>query len=109
MKNKLNILVADDHVIFAKTFSNYILGFAWCNTVYTVFNGKQVIDTVSTVKIDLVFLDHRMPVMDGYETTLILKKQFPAIKIIVLSQFDSVELINHYLNAGAHAYLLKKR
>ncbi|HMQ01001.1 MAG TPA: response regulator transcription factor, partial [Cyclobacteriaceae bacterium] len=46
-------------------------------------------------------------VMDGYETTLLLKKQFPAIKIIVLSQFDSAELINHYLKAGVHAYLLK--
>ena len=57
--------------------------------------------------IDIVITDIKMPIMDGLSFIEAVKKEFPDIKIIVLSAFDDFSLVNKAYKLGASEYLLK--
>ncbi|MEM9504894.1 MAG: response regulator transcription factor, partial [Cyanobacteria bacterium P01_E01_bin.43] len=57
--------------------------------------------------VDLVLMDIRMPVMDGVAATREILRQFPTIKVLVLTTFDDDELVQQAVQAGAVGYLLK--
>ncbi len=56
---------------------------------------------------DVVLIDMRMPVMDGVATTAAITRQYPTLKVLVLTTFDDDELIAQSLAVGAQGYLLK--
>ena len=58
--------------------------------------------------LDLILMDIEMPVLDGIETTQIVKQKYPQIKIIMLTAFDNDESIFKAIKAGADGYLLKE-
>src|SRR5690554_5558485 len=53
-------------------------------------------------------MDIEMPVLNGIETTQIVKQKYPHIKIIMLTAFDNDEHIFNAIKAGADGYLLKE-
>jgi DNA-binding NarL/FixJ family response regulator len=58
---------------------------------------------------DVVLMDLRMPVMDGFEATAIIRDRHPNVKIVVLSASNLQSDIEAAMQAGAHAYLNKNR
>src|SRR5690606_20074214 len=58
--------------------------------------------------IDLILMDIEMPILNGIETTEIVKQKYPHIKIIMLTVFDNDENIFKSIKAGADGYLLKE-
>jgi DNA-binding NarL/FixJ family response regulator len=52
-------------------------------------------------------MDINMPEMDGFETTVWLKKNYPEIKVLVLSMYDNEASIIRMLKCGAKGYILK--
>ena len=70
-------------------------------------NGEQLCALVKEVLPDVVFLDIRMPVMDGVTACSVLKKKYPDIKIVTLSMADNDYMIIDMLEAGADGYVLK--
>ena len=58
--------------------------------------------------VDLILMDIEMPVLNGIETTQIVKQKYPQIKIIMLTAFDNDENIFNAIKAGADGYLLKE-
>ena len=104
-----NIVIVDDHLLIAKAISSMISGFKVYDVLYEVENGKELIDKFQVEKNipDIVLLDISMPVMDGFETAAWLKKNHPAVKVIVLTmQGDDVSLVK-MIKAGAISYLNK--
>ncbi|MGK0386523.1 MAG: DNA-binding NarL/FixJ family response regulator [Patiriisocius sp.] len=57
---------------------------------------------------DLIFMDIEMPVLNGIETTAVVKQKYPQIKIIMLTAFDNDEHIFNAIKAGTDGYLLKE-
>lgn len=49
-----------------------------------------------------------MPVMDGYEAIVFIRKNYPELKIIILTQFEGEHLIRYFLQCNVGAVLLKK-
>lgn len=71
-------------------------------------NGKEAVDIVeSGIEISLVLMDIKMPVMDGYEATAILKKMRPAIPIVALTAFAFESDKEKAVKAGCDDYLSK--
>ncbi len=70
-------------------------------------NGQEGVDICNERRIDLIFMDIIMPVMDGLEATKIIKKEHPSAMIIVISSENDESIKTEILQAGAEDYVLK--
>lgn len=70
-------------------------------------NGEEAITLVETLSPDLVLMDLQMPVMNGVQATRRLKRDFPALPILVLTTYAADEWVLDAVRAGAAGYLLK--
>ncbi len=105
---KNTVAVVDDHELMAKALSGLIQRFDEYEVLYEVYNGKELQNRFELKTIpDLVLLDINMPVMDGYQTCLWLKNNFPEVRVLALSMNDKEDAIVKMLRNGARGYLLK--
>ena len=70
-------------------------------------DGVLLLDLLKQNPVDVVLMDIRMPRMDGVLATREVKKQFPNVKIIILTTFDDDDFVYSALRYGASGYLLK--
>ncbi|MGM9925878.1 MAG: response regulator [Bacillus sp. (in: firmicutes)] len=70
-------------------------------------NGAEAIEYLKTMEVDLVMMDIRMPKMNGLEATRIIHREWPQVKIIILTTFNDDEYAVQALKEGAGGYLLK--
>jgi DNA-binding NarL/FixJ family response regulator len=68
-------------------------------------NGLEAINLIQGHAPDIVVMDAQMPVMDGLEATKIIKKNWPQIKIVVLTMYPNYQ--PEVMSAGADAFLVK--
>jgi len=71
-------------------------------------NGMDAYRLCESHILDILLLDIKMPVMDGVEATRRIKRDFPQVKIIILTTFDDDEYIFKALKFGASGYILKE-
>jgi NarL family two-component system response regulator LiaR len=70
-------------------------------------NGRDALALCQQVQPDLVLMDVVMPVMDGVQATKVIREQFTAVKILVLSSFQDHESVHAMLHGGAVGYISK--
>jgi len=70
-------------------------------------DGAEAIRRITACNPDLVLLDLSMPKMDGISVIKDLKKQYPDIKILVLTMFKTEEYVLQVFHSGAESYCLK--
>ena len=70
-------------------------------------NGKEAVELMRKNKYDFIFMDIKMPIMDGMEATKIIKSEFPNIPIVAQTAFTFSEDKNKALAAGFNDYLSK--
>jgi len=77
-------------------------------TVLEAANGKEAIELVKNhPKIDLVLMDMKMPEMDGFETTRLIKQLRPTLPVIAQTAYAFVEDQEKAIQAGCDAYISK--
>lgn len=103
----LNVVVAEDHEFFRNGLISALKEIDFVKIVDGVNNGKDLVDIVKKNKVDIVFTDIKMPVMDGFEATEIIKKANPEVKIIVLSLYDEEIYFKKMIELGVNGYILK--
>ncbi len=105
MKNKSTILVVDDddaHRIMLRT----LIG-GWGYEVSQADDGGAAIDQVKEQAYDLVLMDVRMVQVSGLEALAQIKLYNPAIPVIIMTAYSSVDTAVKALKQGAHDYLTK--
>ena len=104
-----NVVVVDDHVLLAQGITSLVNSFDEFNVVKVFENGQEFIDelTQNNTNVDVVLMDVKMPILNGIETTKILKSKYPEIKVLALSVEDDEDTIIKMLKTGAKGYLLK--
>ena len=70
-------------------------------------SGIEAINTIDKFHPDIIFVDIRMPFMDGIEFSKIALKRYPGVKIIILTAFDEFEYAKQCIGLGITDYLLK--
>ncbi|QEC53330.1 LuxR family two component transcriptional regulator [Anseongella ginsenosidimutans] len=106
---KIKITIVDDQLLFRKGMKELLKSYEELEIIGEAGNGRQFIDSLNNAGVlpHLVLLDLNMPVLDGMETTKILRAEFPDIRIIVLSVHKEESYMAHLVELGAHGYLLK--
>ena len=105
--NPIRILVADDQTLMRDGLKTILELEDDMEVAGMAENGMQAYEMAGRLHPDLVLMDIRMPVMDGVESTRLIKKEYPSIVVIMLTTFDDDEYIIQALRFGANGYLLK--
>lgn len=107
MGREVRIVVADDHRMVRKAWQLLLSGKEEYSVVGQAANGAEVLQLLQQVRADLVLMDLDMPVMNGFEATEQIKKSYPWIKVIGLTQQKESGYIKKLFSLGASAYLTK--
>lgn len=104
----INILIADDHQLLIDGIKATLAGIDDISVVAEVYNGYQVLEKLDAgLAVDIILMDINMPKLDGLACTKMVKKKYPGIRIIALSQYDEKRFVKQMLKNGATGYLLK--
>jgi DNA-binding NarL/FixJ family response regulator len=107
MSEPLKVVIVDDHVLLRNGLAGIVTDMGY-TVLYECGNGSDLLQQLDkTEKPHLILMDINMPLMDGFEATLWLKKHQPSIKVIALSMFDDDTSIIRMLRNGARGYVLK--
>lgn len=105
----LKIAIVDDNSFLINAIKEKLSFFDDISVKHTSLNGTELLTKLAeSHNLDLVLMDIEMPVLNGIETTQIVKQKYPHIKIIMLTAFDNDEHIFNAIKAGADGYLLKE-
>ena len=104
---KYNILIAEDHPLTRQTLAYQTKKLPNINSVETVENGKLALDFLQNNKPDLILMDIDMPVMNGIDATIEIKKQYPKINVIMLTSHGERENVLTAFSSGANGYCIK--
>jgi DNA-binding NarL/FixJ family response regulator len=108
VEKNLIVALADDHPIFFKSFLKVFDELGFIDICGTAINGLELIHLVEEHSPHIIFTDLKMPIMDGFEATKIIKAKYPSIKVIAISSSDNDEDIIRALDAGVDGYISKK-
>ncbi len=105
----IKIAIADDNSFLITAVKEKLSFFKDLSYKFSALNGSELLEKLEdNHNVDLILMDIEMPVLNGIETTEIVKQKYPDIKIIMLTVFDNDENIFNAIKAGADGYLLKE-
>lgn len=105
MENRVNILIVDDNINLSKTMS-LILGRKGY-IVTTAKDGPEAIERVKESPFDIIFMDIKMPFMDGVETHREIKKIRPDTIVVMMTAYAVEDLVDQALKEGAYGIIYK--
>ena len=101
------ILLADDHVLVRAGIRSLLEKLPDTEIVGEAGDGREALNLVQTRQPNIVLMDVAMPGLNGLEAVARIRKDFPAVKVIILSMHANEEYVIQALRAGASGYLLK--
>ena len=105
---KYRVVLDDDHDIVRAGTKSLIEKEPDFKVVAEAQDGEQLLDKLKSLKCDLVIVDLSMPNMDGLTALEKIHKEYPAVKILVLSMLKDHEHFKRAMARGALGYLLKE-
>ena len=105
----IHILIADDHEIVVEGLRSLLKNETNIKIVGEANNGKDVLPILDKYEVHVAVLDISMPKMDGVELTSYMRKNYPDVKILILTMHNEIGFIRRIIEAGAHGYILKNK
>lgn len=103
----VRVAVVEDHTLVRQTLVYSLKKEPQVVVAFHAANGLDFIELLPKHEIDVVLLDLDMPVMDGRETLKILRRDFPEVKVIMLSMHEDPWIVSELIHEGAKSYLKK--
>jgi two-component system response regulator DegU len=103
----IRIAILDDHQLFRKSLSLLLSSSVDFTVVHDTDDGLSFLEYAEGAAIDVVLLDIQMPKLNGFEVCKRLKMTNPEIKILIISQLTSKEVIHHIMECGANGFFTK--
>lgn len=105
--NDIKVAIADDHKIFRKGVILSMRSYSNIKFVLEADNGDELLEKIPEFEPDVVLCDLKMPIRDGIDTTKLITKRFPHIRVIILTMYEDERFVGHLMDCGAAGYLLK--
>jgi DNA-binding NarL/FixJ family response regulator len=105
--NMINVAIADDHVLYRAGVKTALSQKKDIKIIAEADNGMQLLNLMKHIQPDVILLDIQMPIMDGISTLPELKKNYPNVKVIMLTMHDDHSMITKLMELGANSYLTK--
>jgi len=103
----IRVAIADDHSVIINGIKNMLADHPWITLTDTYANGEELLAGLEQTVPDVLLLDIRMPDKSGDKLVSVILKHHPTVRILALTNFDSVFLARKMLSHGALGYLLK--
>ena len=107
MEKSYHIFIVDDHTLFCDGLQNIIDRNQIGVVTAILNNGKSLLSSLNLSIPDLIILDLNMPELNGVEVTKKIRKNYPSIKILVVSMKEEIKLIKELKTMGISGYLTK--
>ncbi len=105
----VRILIADDHRLFAESLMAVLSEDERLDVVGIAEDGQQAIDLATELQPDVILMDLRMPVLDGFEATRRIREAGLDMQILILTGTDQAIGSEDAAAAGASGYLRKEQ
>jgi DNA-binding NarL/FixJ family response regulator len=103
----VRVMIADDQPLVRQALSELLGKVPGLTVIDGAADGEEAVQRARAFRPDVVLMDLQMPRLDGIGATRRILSEFPAIKIVVLTTFDTDEKVFAAISAGASGYLLK--
>jgi DNA-binding NarL/FixJ family response regulator len=107
LTTQTKILLIDDHQLFNDGVKSLLSSEPSIDIVGQVFEAKNVLYEIQKSSPQLLFLDINLPDGNGLELSKIIVKNYPQIKIILLTMYDDLMLLKEAKKVGVQGYMLK--
>lgn len=105
--NKIRVLLADDHTILRDGIRALLDDQADIEVIGEAEDGLSTVKMVAKLKPDVVIMDIAMPMLNGLEATRQIQRDYPQVRVLILTMHENEEYIRQVLAAGALGYVLK--
>ncbi|PPD45898.1 MAG: DNA-binding response regulator [Methylocystis sp.] len=100
-------MIAEDQTVIRKALVALLALEEDIDVVATAADGEQAVSVACAYAPDVILMDAKMPRMDGVAAMRAILQKSPDIRIVMLTTFDTDDLVFEAISAGAHGYLLK--
>jgi DNA-binding NarL/FixJ family response regulator len=107
MQQQISLLIVDDHPVVTAGIQSLLQEIRYLNIVGVCSDGQSAREFLQQNHADVVLLDINLPDVSGLDLCLELRKQYPQLRILALSNYNERSMINGMLANGASGYLLK--
>jgi DNA-binding NarL/FixJ family response regulator len=106
---KIKLILVDDEVLFRKGIAYLLQSEKNIEVVFEAENGEELINYLRLTHDfpDVILMDLKMPILNGVEATKIINKEFPNLKIIALTSYNTEAFIANIIEVGASSYIVK--
>ncbi|MBK1891725.1 response regulator transcription factor [Undibacterium sp. 14-3-2] len=103
----ITVLTVDDHPVFRQGIASILERQDDMHLIGEASNGEEALDRFRQLRPNVTLMDIQMPVMNGIDTIVAIRKEFPAARIIALTTYEGDVRAIRAIKAGAAGYLLK--
>ncbi len=103
----LRVLVVEDNQAFRESFKTSLSEHFPSMAIEEAANGHQALQIINESPPHLIFMDIRLPGVNGLQLTRTIKKDFPSIAVAVLTSYDLPEYRQAAIQFGANRFFVK--
>ena len=103
----MRILVVDDHELVRRGIRSVLATDASLVLCGEAVDGLDAVEKTRALRPDIVVMDVSMPRLNGLDATREIKRIFPEVEIVIVSQHEAPEMVRQAFNAGARGYVVK--
>lgn len=104
----IKLILADDHKLFREGVRSILESAKDIEIVDEVADGRALINSLRNHETNMIMLDISMPGISGIEACRIIRKEYPCLKILMLSMHGEESFVRSAIEAGANGYLPKE-
>jgi DNA-binding NarL/FixJ family response regulator len=104
---RIQVILADDHDLVRSGIKALLSTVDGVEVIAEARNGNELLQLLETIKPDVVMTDISMPGMDGITAIAEIHSRYPAVRVVVLSMYDTVDFVKRAVANGACGYLMK--